>query len=608
MCGIAGILEFSGRAVTAADIRAMTDLLIHRGPDGGDHWISPDQSVAFGHRRLAIIDTTQGGRQPMMSHDGRYVITYNGEIYNFLELREELLRSGFIFKSDSDTEVILAAFCQWGESMLTRFNGMWAFAIYDTLQRRLFVARDRFGVKPLLYCWTPKFFAFASELQALRRTVVSSGKFDLEVAGRLVVDGMRVEGSSYTLFTDIHRLQGGYCGWISESGIKLRRWWRTVDHLVDVPATSKQRVDHFRELFFDSIRLRMRSDVPVGTCLSGGFDSTAVTCSMAQVAGSESQRMSRSWRHAFIASFPGWEFDERSQAEEAAKFAGIVPNIMSINHETGVSELEKILTDIGDVNIDPGIGPWLIYRSVSQAGIKVTLDGHGADEMMGAYKQEGYSLKFGLQTVAANLMSRSEGIRYLHDRTRQLILSGQDNNFLRNRLGRPFSLVGQNDLLPTDWGGTSRGLYTMFHSTVLPTLLRNFDRASMAHGVEVRMPFMDWRLVCFVMSLPNESKFANGYTKWVARDAMAGIMPETIRMNRKKLGFNSPLTQYLPGPLKQWVHDLLEKPSPAFDEIIDRRRLVKTIEKLNAGSGWTFTNSQRIWPYLNLKYLIESWQ
>src|ERR1700756_3423535 len=280
MCGIAGIVNIDGRAVEPAAISRLTDLLAHRGPDGDGHWFSAERNVALGHRRLAIIDPGPGGYQPMLSEDQRYVIVYNGEIYNFLELRLELEALGVKFRTQSDTEVILAAWQAWQENMLLRFNGMWALAIFDTKTRDLFLARDRFGIKPLLYAASSSHFVFASEQRALVDSGLISTSIDVAVARRQMIDAFGIEGGERALYRDVRRLPAGHLLWLRDGRPTIRRWWSTLDHLSAVPRTEEERVERFGELFRDAVALRMRSDVPIGTCLSGGFDSSAVICAM----------------------------------------------------------------------------------------------------------------------------------------------------------------------------------------------------------------------------------------------------------------------------------------------------------------------------------------
>ncbi|MBR0916191.1 asparagine synthase (glutamine-hydrolyzing) [Bradyrhizobium japonicum] len=608
MCGIAGILNIRGNPVDPAEISRLTNLLAHRGPFGEGTWFSPNRNLAFGHRRLAIIDPGDGGFQPMVSADGRHVIVFNGEIYNFLELRRELEALGAVFRSQSDTEVILAAWRVWQEGMLSRFNGMWALAIFDTETESLFLARDRFGIKPLLYSWSPERFVFASEQRALMRSGLIDAALDAEVARRLLIDAFGVEGSERTLCRKVRRLQAGHCMWLRHGRLEIRRWWRTVDHLPEVPATEGERVERFRELFQDAVALRMRSDVPIGTCLSGGFDSSAVICTMAahEKAGM-GPRDNASWRHAFVATFPGAINDERPMAEEAAAWADVAPSFLEIGRNDALADIDRILDDNDDVYIGLPSAAWLIYQELRRQNVTVSLDGHGADELMGAYLQEGQSTAFWARNALAGLSSSSAIARRGVDLMRTLMIKRQGLYFLRGGLrGIPaqFSLVGDDDPLPRDWGSLNQRLYRMFHGSVLPTILRNFDRISMAHGIEVRMPFMDWRLVTYTMALPDSSKASDGYTKVVARRAMAKHMPESIRMGRRKVGFNSPMPEWLNGPLSGWTADLLDRQVPAFTELVDEPGLRKTVIRLTSSRTWDWETVGRIWPYLNMKWML----
>jgi asparagine synthase (glutamine-hydrolysing) len=608
MCGIAGIVKIRGEVVEPLALSRLTNLLAHRGPDGAGHWFSAERNVALGHRRLAIIDPGAGGNQPMLSADGRYVIVFNGEIYNFLELRSELETLGAIFRTQSDTEVILAAWQAWQEGMLLRFNGMWALAIFDTQTKNLFLARDRFGIKPVLYAISPEHFIFASEQRALTQSGLIKTSVDITVARRLLLDAFGVEGSERTLCNEVRRLQGGHCMWLREGRLDVRRWWRTIDHLPELPQNEGERVEHFHELFQDAVALRMRSDVPIGTCLSGGFDSSAVVCTMAahEKAGM-GPRDSAAWRHAFVATFPGALNDERQMAEEAAAWANVNPTFVEIGQNDALTDLDRILNDNDDVYIGLPSAAWLIYQELGRQNVRVSLDGHGADELMGAYRQEDQSTSFRIRNALAGVSSESEWAKRGVDLLRALMLQGRGYYFLRGGLRdipAQFGLVGDRDPLPREWGAMNRRLYRMFHGTVLPTILRNFDRISMAHGIEVRMPFMDWRLVTYTMALPEASKSSGGYTKVIARRAMANQMPESIRMGRRKVGFNSPMPEWLNGSLSSWVGDLLQQDVPAFAELVDEAGLRETVNRLTISKTWDWESVGRIWPYLNMKWMM----
>lgn len=610
MCGIAGILCEDGNGGDKADLARLAQALAHRGPDGEGIWTSFDGKAGFVHRRLAILDTSERGQQPMHSSDNRYTVVFNGEIFNFLELREELTLLGSRFTSDSDTEVILAAWQHWGESMLFRFNGMWALALRDNVSGEVFLARDRFGIKPLVYAHIGQRFAFASEMRALRTLPWVPSEIDIQVASRLLFDPFSVEGSARTLMSSIQRLPAGHSALWSKGRLTVRRWWKTIDHLTEVPATLGEQSERFYELFADAIKIRMRSDVTLGTCLSGGFDSSAIVCAMAKVAkGSTSHlREATDWRHAFIASFPGQSNDETHHALEAAAWAGVKPHVLDLSEVDDASVIDTILRDLDEIHIGLPAAPWHIYRALRAHGTLVSLDGHGADELMGGYRQAGSGLNFALRNHIASLSLRSPALAQLLESAKLTWLSARGLAFLRGyRAVAPpaLDLPADQDVLPAQWGPMNRRLYRMFHSTVLPTILRNFDRLSMAHGVEVRMPFMDWRLVTYVMSLPDSSKLTGELSKAVARNAMIGRMPEVIRANPTKLGFNSPMPEWLNGALSKWVNECLSTRSDTFEEIVNVPALKRRVKDLTFNRNWDWESAGRLWPYIQLKWTLD---
>jgi asparagine synthase (glutamine-hydrolysing) len=610
MCGIAGVLDGAGGHVDYGELRLLADALAHRGPDGEGVWCSEDGRAGLVHRRLAIIDTSQASHQPMHSADGHHTIVYNGEIFNFLELRDELVALGHCFSSDGDTEVVLAAWRQWGEQMLLRFNGMWALALRDNRSGQVFLARDRFGIKPLLYAQAGGRLAFSSEMRALRQLPWVSTEIDRDVARRLLFDPFGVEASARSLVRGIQRLPAGHCAMWYSGRLTVRRWWCTADHLVDVPTRHEEQIERFRELFSDAIRLRMRSDVTIGTCLSGGFDSSAIVCEMSEVSQRTvpNFRESKDWRHAFIASFPNRSNDETPFALEAARFAGVNPHILDLSNADDTAPLDKVLEDLDDIYISLPTAPWQIYRRLREHGTLVSLDGHGADELMGGYRQGGKSFTFAIQNRLVSLAMGSRRVAQTLDNAKLVWLAARELMYLRgSNLSAPpaLSLPADNDRLPDHWGPVNRRLYRMFHSTVLPTILRNFDRLSMAHGIEVRMPFMDWRLVCFVMSLPDTAKLGKIGSKAVARHAMSGRMPESIRTSQLKIGFSSPMPEWLNGFLGRWALERLAQPDDLFDSLVNRVALASRVHRLSTSQSWTWESAGRLWPYLNLKWYLE---
>ena len=496
MCGIAGLLDHA-RGADASAIDAFTDALAHRGPDGRGTWV--DGPVALGHRRLAILDPTPQGACPMRytAPDGStWHITFNGEIYNFLELREELRAAGYVFHTETDTEVIAAAWHRWGPACQLRFNGMWAFALWNARERTLVLSRDRFGVKPLYVSVWGSTIAFASEIKAFLALpafprALNRSAADIFFRNPAGYDGLTLD----TALQGVVRVPPGHTLTVTPAGTKgFERWWDTSAHLPEVPARYEEQAEAFRALFLDSVRLRMRSDVPVGTSLSGGLDSSAVASAMAFVAERHAgslERCAADWQRTFIASFPGHPVDERAFADIVVAHTGARPTYWNFDPVRAVPLLPASVQALDDLSAAPAVPVMSIYGTMREHGVVVTLDGHGGDELLAGYPW--------YRDVA----------------------------------------VDQVNAL----------LYRDFHATHLPAILRNYDGCSMARGVEVRSPFMDWRLVVFGMALPASSKLDATYTKRILRDALTGILPDAIRTRTSKFGFESPLVAWANGPL-----------------------------------------------------------
>ncbi|MGD9920014.1 MAG: asparagine synthase (glutamine-hydrolyzing) [Pseudorhodoplanes sp.] len=609
MCGIAGVTASSVGPVDTSDLRRMARAIAHRGPDGEGIWVSGNGQCGFAHRRLAIIDTSTSSNQPMLDRSGRYVIVFNGEIYNFLELRAELERLGSRFRTDGDTEVILESWRHWGKAMLPKFNGMWAFALHDQQSGETFLARDRFGIKPLYYTHNAPYFAFASEARALRTLHWLDRDIDKAVVARTLFDPFSIEASERTLFTSVRRLPAGHFGVVNNGKIRVERWWRTLEHLPVPPTTPEERSAKFLELFLHSVRLRMRSDVSIGTCLSGGFDSSAVVCAMSHIAKSDHThvREARDWRKAFVASFPGKLNDETPQALEVACYADVNARLITVDDTDALRDIDKILEHFEDVYISLPTAIWQTYKALRSDNTVVSLDGHGADELMGGYQQVGgmgFHFRNGLQRFTESSSRR----RRVADAAKSVALTAARLNFLRGHKSAAPAVIEtpfDADLFGSSLEVRNQRLYKMFHIDLLPMILRNFDRMSMAHGIEVRMPFMDWRLVTYVMSLPGDAKQSDGQTKKVARDAMAGLMPENIRTSRRKVGFNSPMPEWMSGALGRWAIELLHQPNACFDELVDTASLRNRIAELSTLNAWDWRNTGRLWPYVQMRWCLE---
>lgn len=637
MCGIAGIWNFDEKPVSDDSIIQFTDTLIHRGPDGRGIWHNAQRNLAFGHRRLAIIDLSHEADQPFHFADNRYHMVFNGEIYNFIEIRNELKHKGYSFRTDSDTEVVLAAYHAWGIQMQFKFNGMWALVIYDEHKNECFISRDRFGIKPLLYCLNEQRFAFASELKSFSKLEDFKTSMNKEAAVQFLKTGFGVEGSSITMLEGIHKLKAGYCGIIKNGQANLYPWWNTLDHLQTIPTHFNEQAEAFQALFYDSVKLRMRSDVAVGTCLSGGFDSSAVVSALAEIGKAhQDSRMSSDWQQTFVATFPGKSNDERPQAEEVVAYNGVKGHFFEVREEESFTVFNQVLRDFDDVYVGIPVAPWLIYRELRKNKVVVSLDGHGADELIGAYMHPSGAYLANAPSLLGNWQANKQ---LLHESMQ--LLSGpldttrklkqlfqfhpdfaharsvfQQAKQVKDRFFRNVSSAYlQPELLGVEWNEdfpelpdtldeTNKNLFRMFHVDILPTILRNFDRMSMAHGVEVRMPFMDWRLVTFAFSLPGSSKIQNGYTKRVAREAMKGRMPESIRSSKVKIGFNAPMPEWFNGPLNPWIQELMHQVPE--HEWIDMPKLKQDILQHANSQDWNWSTAGNTWKYLHYLWFEQN--
>lgn len=626
MCGILGAMPAQNPVL----FEQALSLIAHRGPDGFGIW-QEEEKISLGHRRLSILDLSEAGKQPMNFME-RYTITFNGEIFNFLEIKHELLQKGYSFVSDSDTEVILAAFHEWKEKCLHKFNGMWAFAIWDKNEQTLFLSRDRFGIKPLYYSFNQKGFVFASEMKAifpfLDEVKPSS---DFEWCRNNI---FKYEATEKTLIEGIKRFPAGHYAFFKKENIgkkelKPIRFWETLDNLVEVPKTYEEQVEKFRELFLDSCKLRMRSDVRIGTALSGGMDSSAVICGMAAIQKQEKDsRVAKDWQNAFVACFKDTPFDESVYAKEVTDYLGIKGVFEEINPTQGIDNLEEYLWLFEDIYLTSPIPMVEIYKTIKRNGVTVSIDGHGADELLSSYgnrillnakdtpfsaKKIKHVLKLyeGLsEQKDSSFKKRLNTIIDTYGGRKPLIL-----HYLNSLTGTNFDdnlgngLASTNPEIQKKLGFFTAQLYEDFHQTILPTLLRNYDRYSMAASVEVRMPFMDYRLVSYCFSLPSESKIKNGYTKSILRDAMKDDMPQNVVWRKPKTGFNTPIVQWLQGDWKDFILDNLESTAFQNSDLINQNNVKKQVLKVINTPNIPYLEGEKAWemlmPYFWEKSVIK---
>lgn len=598
MCGIAGFIAH--KEIKADSLFLMTDLIKYRGPDdegftlfsagdqlpmtlagedtphssemtpswfpitsAADH-INTRAKIGFGHRRLSILDLSPLGHQPMSYDDGRYWITYNGEIYNYIELRNELQSLGHRFITQSDTEVILAAYAEWGTECLSHFNGMWAFSIYDTKNETVFLARDRFGVKPLYYWNSPGgTFFFGSEIKQF--TVLPGWKpiLNSQRAYDFLNWGI-TDHTDETLFKGVYHIRSGHYALLSvdkniagkDGRIDQERWY----DLNPLPFTGsyEDSCHKFRDLLKDSVRLRLRADVAVGSCLSGGLDSSSIVCLMNNELA---QHGAKNLQKTFSACSDVKRFDERPWIEKVVSHTGAQAHYTYPKMDDLFAASEKITwhqdEPFGSTSI---YAQWNVFKLSADNQVRVMLDGQGADEQLAGY--HGF---FGARISSLFLSGQwvqmigeivsihkkhGYSLFWILGQAGSCVLPARIKNLLRKIMGRAsltpdwlnMNILGARPADPYKGTGSSirKLCYSQMTSTNLQMLLRWEDRDSMAHSIESRVPFLDYRLVEFSMSLPDDYKIKNGITKRVLRDGMDGILPEQIKNRTDKIGFATP--------------------------------------------------------------------
>jgi len=637
MCGISGLFSTSKKLVPSECIQFI-DALAHRGPDGRGTYFDPDCNLFLGHRRLKILDLSDAGIQPMHSADGRYIVVFNGEIYNFLELKNELSQKGYSFRSQSDTEVILAAFHEWGEECQLKFNGMWAFAIWDTREKTLFLSRDRFGVKPLYICQKNGYFAFASEIKAFGALPFISLELNDQRIADTIEDPLCLEPTSETIFEGIQKIPPGCSLTLSRNGVKnIRRWWNTLSHLVEPPESEEQRINTFRDLFFDACSVRMRSDVSIGTALSGGLDSSSILSSIFRLSQTSHLRWPDSWQKSFTAVFPNSSHDELAYAQIASRQTKADSFFYPITSDDLIRHLDDAMYSIEDV-FDPPIGPWLLYREYRKQGVTISIDGHGADELLCGYHHQFERAclesmfpfpRIGRVRTLWPLMKQMHAMSS-DQKTSDILLKLMKNgaqtffhgSFLYPALKKLYwgrmgdesghGRYGWLQLKPASYdfaferaqsskefkrlSSLNQLLYLDFHYRTLPTILRNFDRCSMAHGVEIRAPFMDWRLVTYAFSLPSTAKVGAMGSKSILRKAMQGILPEEIRLRKSKIGFAGPLNQWITNDLRPYILDVVHSRQFQESSIWDGPKIARDLEKMIALKD--YVSLRKVWEFV----------
>ena len=623
MCGIAGIVKFSGDINSEKNVlENMVKIQRHRGPDDSGSYF--DNEIALGHSRLAIIDLSGNAHQPMTNEDKTKWIIHNGEIYNYIELREELVKLGHSFKSASDTEVILHAFEEWGEEALRRFNGMWAFAIWDSKKRSLFMSRDRFGVKPFYYYRDKGSFIFSSEIKAILATKkIKKKPNDRAIFDYLITGYGYMDIADYTFFEGIYKLKPGHYMKLSipENKTEYKKYWDIGDDCPDgSQKNEKYYVDRFYEIFESSIKLRLRSDVDVGVALSGGLDSSSIAC-VAQKAHKPRRLLS------FSSCFEEDVANERKFIDDVLKKTDLEAHFTSADPNNLFNDLESIIYHQEEPYSTASILPqWYVMKAAHEKGVKVLLAGQGGDETLAGYhkyypylfadlikslkwkqafKEIGYYKKIKGKDSAVSKEIAKVVLSDMLPAGIKNALSRADRRF-PSYLAKDFAKEFEKFTNPKKKFKSilNNDLYNAFKVSPLPALLHIDDRSGMAHSVETRSPFLDYRLVEFAFSIPSEYKIRHGRTKYILRQAMSEVLPESLLNRQDKMGFPAPLGPWLRGPLKEKTYDILNSKEFTDRPYFNGPLAVKEFD-LNIKRGKQ--NDLTIWSWLNLELWLRKY-
>jgi asparagine synthase (glutamine-hydrolysing) len=592
MCGIAGIINQNNEIVDEALINRIIDAVAHRGPNGRGIYI--DNNIALGHRRLSIIDLSEHANQPMF-YGNDMVIVFNGEIYNYLEIREELKKEGFSFQTQSDTEVILAAYKHWGNNCLHQFNGMWAFAIYDKAKQKIFCARDRFGIKPFYSSIINHQFVFGSEIRQLIE-LMREKKANIPVLADYLVNGFE-EHNNETFFEGILKLlPSHYLEYdISSHRFSISRYYEVK---IDTSVSSldfKEATDLYQRVFENAVKLRLRSDVKVGTCLSGGLDSSAVALTASQ---EYSKHTSQKFTAVHAASL--------EKENDESKYAAIVSDYLNLDLQITKPEVTDFISaadTIITVQEEPFGSPsiimqYFVMQKARETGTIVMLDGQGGDETFLGYeryypamvKSLPFLHRFGaLLEIAQNSKLNFAEIIFYH-----LYFTRSNIRIRRNK--KRASLFKDAFIAQTDFNLIKRlsecynDVYALqkmeIETTQLAHLLKYEDRNSMAHGIEARLPFLDYRCVETALSINNDFKIKDGWTKYPVRRMIDGKLPEEIVWRKNKIGFEAPVKTWLSSSTE--INQAIQQ-SPLLNKIMKEKKPEQWDNKLK----WKLYNIAR---------------
>jgi len=602
MCGICGIVNFNQEPVKTDSIHTMMQTMKHRGPDDEGSFF--DDTIGLGFVRLSIIDLSPAGHQPMCSFDKRYVVVFNGEIYNYIEIKEELKNKGYKFNTNTDTEVLLNSFIEWGEDCLNHFNGMFSFIIYNQLNRSIFGARDRFGIKPFYYIINGEQFIFASEIPPLLSLYISKPTPDDQAIFDFLVFN-RTDQSESTFFSEIKKLQHGHTIKISNNKVLIEKWYDLRDHVKKTDGFSDPA--EYYSLFSDAIRLRLRSDVPVGVCLSGGLDSSSIVSILLQ-----------DYNKTDLSTFSAI-YKEGQYGDESEFIAEYEPLLKDMHYIFPDAEsLMADLTGFVKLHAEPiaGTGPYAQFKVMELASqhVVVTIDGQGADETLaGYYDFFGYYFKeLFLHFRIGKLFNEVSFYLFKHRSAFGLI------SFLYFLLSPKLKMkarINEKGYISEEFikKHNTKSIITsdfLCSKTLNEALLDHFeyklehllkweDRNSMWFSLEARVPFLDYRLVEKTLATSSDLIIKNGSTKYLLREAMKNIIPEKIRNRQDKIGFGTPQDEWFrEGQWQILITGIINSDSFKSRDLIVPSKAINLYKQHLEGK---INISKEIWKWIHLE-------
>lgn len=610
MCGIAGFYS-SSKKISESDLHAMTDAMSHRGPDASGYFSNEEKTVGLGHRRLSIIDLSEAANQPMLSHSGRYVVVFNGEVYNFKEIAKQLNIST---RTTSDTEIIIEAFEKKGIEFVHLLNGMFAIVIYDKQEKKIFLFRDRLGVKPLYYFYNEKTFAFASEIKALLKSnfITRQVQLNKKAVSTFLYAGYIPE--PFTIYNSIFRLPAGSFATVDEHRFEVINYWKPEEQIfTQVKSDFKSAKEELKNLLTSSVRYRMISDVPFGTFLSGGIDSSTVTAI--------AQTVSEKPVKTFSIGFKEAKFNESEYARKVSKHLGTEHHEFIVTENDAIELIDRMITAYDEPYADSSALPTMLVSKLARKHVTMTLSGDGGDELFMGYGSYDWArrlnnplvkmlrqpISFSLSQLGNRYKRGAQVFNYKTEAHKKSHIFSQEQYFFsENELNELLREDFKHELLFDESFDTKRELSAAEEQALFDIkyylkddLLTKVDIASMQFSLEARTPFLDYRVVEFALNISEDLKKKNGTAKYLLREVLYDYVPKEF-FDRPKWGFSIPLAKWLKTDLRYLIEQYLNEETLAECNAVNVGKAQALLERFENGEDFLYN---RIWVLI----LLHRW-